>query len=88
MNKHGWLWTAGHIVGNLDEWATSYNWDGKTYRTRAEAAKAGLREYGSDDFNIAHLTNGTVDWWGWMDEPHPIGDARKFADQYGVLVDD
>lgn len=86
MSGHGWLWTDPHIVGSLDAWSTDYHWNGKTYPRRADAIKAGLREYGSDDFNIAHLAHGVVDWFGWMNEPHELYDAREFAATHGFLV--
>lgn len=82
----GWIWTDGHIVGNLDRWETAYHWNGALHRTQQLAIKVGLREYGSDDFNVAHVVNGEVVWWGWMDEPHPIEDAGEFAEQHGFTV--
>lgn len=86
MCECGWLWTDGHIVGDLSSWRTEYGWNGKTYPTRDQAIHAGLRDYGSDDFNIAHIESGIVDWWGWMDEPHELNDASEFASQYVFFI--
>ena len=86
MSRTGWVWTDGHIVGSLDAWHVAYIWDGELHRTRDNAIRIGLREYGSDDFNIAHIVNDEIVWWGWMNEPHDIGDAAEFAEQHGLTV--
>lgn len=86
MSTTGWVWVQGQIVGTLEDYHHVYHWNGGTFTTSEDAIKAGGRELGHDDFNVAHVVNGKVVWWGWMDEPHPLDDATEAAEQHGWTV--
>lgn len=80
----GWVWLDGHIVGNMERgYECLYNWNGATFTTQQAAMRAGLRDYGSDDFNVGHLVNGTLVWFGWMEDQHPVEDYASVAEQFG-----
>lgn len=61
---------SGQVVGNPDSgYRVAYGWDGRRFRKREKAIKHGLRERGSDDFNIGVLEQGRLVQLDWMDEP-------------------
>lgn len=64
----GWVAVAGQIVGNLDDHFTMWTWNGGYCTTRKAAATLGFSYFGSDDFNIGHVRDGELVWFGWMDE--------------------
>jgi hypothetical protein len=82
----GWIWTSPHIVGSLDLWETVYDWDGSFHASREAAIKAGLELYGSDDFNVAHIVNGQIVWFGWMEEKWPDEDYAEVATALGLTT--
>jgi hypothetical protein len=86
VSDTGWVWVQGDIHGTLDNYWHVYSWNRATFTSREAACAAGGAETGHDDFNVAHLVNGEVVWWGWMDEPHPLEDAAEAAKQHGWTV--
>lgn len=80
--RTGWLAATCYPVGSLGDYSWSYSWDGYLSQTRQQAIRVGFRCFGSDDFNIGHVTNGVLDWWGWMDEEHPDDLASAAAGLY------
>lgn len=86
MSDTGWVCLAGQIVGTLDNYSTVYTQAGGLFTNQDAACKAGVKILGHDDFNVAHVVDGKVVWWGWMNEPHPIDDAAEAAGQYGWTV--
>jgi len=80
----GWIAAAGHIVGTLDDWSTCYDWDGALHSSRNAAIRAGLRQFGSDDFCVGHVEDGVLVWWGWMNEEHPAEDRDTVAEALGL----
>lgn len=87
MSDTGWIWTDPHIVGPSasGEYESVYYWNRNYHRTREAAIKAGLRNYGSDDFNVAHIIDGELVWFGWMDEPL-LEDLASVAAKLGFRV--
>jgi hypothetical protein len=66
---NGWVALAGHIVGSLDKWVTDYSWDRHYYKTKRLAIAAGTHQAdGTDDFNVGHVVDGALVWFGWMDK--------------------
>jgi hypothetical protein len=82
----GWVALAGQIIGNLENWQMSYMWDGEFYPDRETAVKVTMDRIGHDDFNVAHVEHGVLDWFGWMDEKHPEEDWGEPAAQFGWAV--
>lgn len=66
----GWLAATCYPVGSLDDYSWSYSWNGELHPTREAAIKAGVRDFGSDDFNVGQVEDGSLVWWGWMTEEH------------------
>lgn len=86
-NETGWVALAGRWMTAGDDIVTIYNWDETYWNTKEAAISAGFPlAGGTDDFNLAHVENGNVTWWGWMDEQHPIEDAAEAAMQHGWSV--
>jgi hypothetical protein len=53
---------------NASGFGINYSWDRVRFTTRERAIKHGLKERGSDDFNIAEVDGQRLAWFGWMDE--------------------
>lgn len=65
---NGWVALAGHIISSGDRWHTDYSWDRRYYPTKPAAIKAGFPlAAGTDDFNVGHVVDGVLVWFGWMD---------------------
>lgn len=87
MSDTGWVALAGQWVTVDGTTETIYSWDERYWPNRSAAIAAGAElANGTDDFNLAHVENGNVTWWGWMNEAHPIDDAHDAAMQYGWSV--
>jgi hypothetical protein len=87
MSNTGWVALAGHMITAGTSFETVYSWDRKYWPTKEKAVDAGFPlAGGTDDFNLAHIEDGKVTWWGWMDKPHPLADADEAADQFGWTV--
>lgn len=84
--RTGWFAAQAHIVGSLESPETVFTWDGTVFARKSAAVGAGFKSFGSDDFNIGHLTNDALDWWGWMHEEHPPEDRGEVAEALGVTV--
>lgn len=54
-------------VGGVDNFSTERYWQ-HDHPTLSGAKRAGLREFGHDDFNIAKVRNGVLLAWTWMGE--------------------
>ncbi|MGB3443846.1 MAG: hypothetical protein WBA97_34345 [Actinophytocola sp.] len=86
MSDTGWVCLQGSIVGTVENYSTVYTRSGGLFTSQHSACEAGIKTLGHDDFNVAHVVNGEVVWWGWMEEPHPIDDAAEAAEQFGWSV--
>lgn len=64
----GWVALHGRIVGNPDNWVTDYYWDGVFHEEKESAIRSGFEYADSDDFNIGHVVDGVLVWFGWMDK--------------------
>ena len=80
--RSGWLAATCYPVGSLDDYSWSYSWNGELHPTRQAAIKAGLRDFGSDDFNVGQVKDGVLVWWGWMTEEHAEDLAGAAAGLY------
>jgi hypothetical protein len=88
FTRTGWFPARGNIIMSIEDWETVYTWSGRLFETRNEAIAQGFTEFGVDDFNIGHLTNNTLDWWGWMDHEHPANDRVRVARNLGFRVEE
>lgn len=83
----GWVALAGHLVGNADYAEMVYNWDGKYHAAKGAARAAGFTlADGTDDFNLGHVVDGRLVWFGYMDDQHPVEDYPEVAEQFGWSV--
>ena len=79
---------CGQIVGgNGRPFETIYGFDGERFHYRSQAITHGLRERGSDDFNIGVIKNGKLVSLDWMNE---VGDTdpailAPIAKQIGLI---
>jgi hypothetical protein len=73
-----------HIVGDLDNWSTCYHHEGGRYGDRQDAITAGLRDFGSDDFNVGRIKGGALVEFGWMDEMWNAEDVAETAAVLGL----
>lgn len=78
----GWIAATCYPVGTVYDYSWSYSWDGSLHPTRAAAVAAGLKGFGSDDFNVGRVEDGVLVWWGWMSEEHPEDLAAAAAGLY------
>ena len=64
----------------------SYSWDGERFNNRNDAIKHGLKERGSDDFNIGQTYGDDLIWFGWMDQRMDEDDAtmEDIAENIGL----
>lgn len=70
----------GQIVGGGERpFETVYGFDGEKFKERAEAIRHGLRERGSDDFNIGVLERGKLVSLDWMEKPVETDPAELAA---------
>lgn len=53
---------------NESGFGVDYNWDRERFSTRQKAIKHGWKVRGSDDFNIAEISDDDFLWFGWMDQ--------------------
>lgn len=83
LGRTGWFAAQGHIITNAEDWEIQYTWYGHLFNTRNEAIARGFKDFGADDFNVGHLTNDVLDWWGWMDREHPAEDRVPVAKNLG-----
>lgn len=81
--RSGWVALGGRLIGNLEDWSMSYDWDGLFHPSKAHAIRAGFERYDHDDFNVGHVVHGCLAWFGWMDEQHPVEDYAAVAAQHG-----
>lgn len=67
----------------------SYSWDGQRFNNRNDAIKHGLRERGSDDFNIGQTYGDDLVWFGWMDQRMDEDEEtmREIAENIGLTFD-
>jgi len=87
-NQLGWIAVQPHIVGNLERYEICYSWDGTVHLSRQGAIRHGLREFGSDDFNIGRVSRDRLVWWGWMDEEIDREDLPMIAAALGLQPPD
>lgn len=76
-------WCNKHGIG------ISYSWDGERFNNRADAIKHGVRNRGSDDFNIGQTYGDDLIWFGWMDErlDEDEESMRNIAEDIGLTFD-
>lgn len=78
---------TGQVVGGRDTpIEVVYSSDDERFRDREAAIKHGLRERGSDDFNIGVLERGRLVSLDWMYENIDADDVRlrRISDQIGL----
>lgn len=86
-----YLIVVAEIVGNPDLGFEHVYYKYDRYPTLAAARRAGLKEFGHDDFNIAYVQGDVLVRWTWMGEdtePPTIGEElTSQAKAIGLTVD-
>jgi hypothetical protein len=81
----GWFATAASIYGfGPGKWDEYYSWDGQTFSSRELAISHGWSLYGSDDFNVGYMEDGTLVWFGWMNKEFGWQDREFVAPKLGL----
>lgn len=79
---------ACSIVGNLENWSSSWYWDGTYWDTLDGAIEHALETYDrSDDFNVGTIgEDGRLCNIGWMHEEREQddGELREANEQLGL----
>jgi hypothetical protein len=84
MTRSGWVALHGRIVGNPMCWVTDYYWDGVYHADKRYAVRSGFKHSDSDDFNVGHVVDGVLVWFGWMDKQFmDLEDYEEPAKQHG-----
>lgn len=70
------------VVSNGEGFTIDYAWNGDEFDSREDAIKEGFVIRGSDDFNVAVLSDGVMTSFDWMDEvvesePHVLSEIAK-----------
>lgn len=80
----GYIVIVQQIVGSLESWTTTYDWDGSRHSSHNAAIAAGLADLEHDDFNIGRIENDRLVWFGWQYEQLPDEDLDEIARQLSL----
>lgn len=84
LARDGWFAVESHIVGSFDNWGYCYHHEGGRYSTRQAAIKAGLRQFGHDDFNVGRIKGGVLVEFGWMNTMFSPEEVAEEAQSLGL----